>query len=457
METITHLNLQVEGVPFISIQELEIKHQLNEHAMAVVSGEVETAVAQDFLQRTDEKLQIRIMTTAVGQPQILFWGVVNDIGVKLLNEYALLTLSLKSLSIMTDLEKKNKSFQNTNMTHEDVMKQVLGKQVWLHVNVTDNKIDNMIVQCNETNWQFCKRIASKLTAPIITSINNVKPIFSIGLPITAKTYDFSDKEMTVSSQVMNMKSMMAEDTLSTAIHSEQYVFVGDAVKSGSTTRRVSGIYSTIKRGVLVTTVYLGTEKAFKQLPIMNQQISGKMYLAEVKGVKEDKVKVKFLEIENVEEDGGTTWLPYSTAYSSNDGSGFYCMPAEKDQVRVFFPGADEGKAFVASSVCVSPGASSTDKKWSGPGGKQILMTEQGIYITTNGSDKKIFIDLTDSEGITIKSNKNISICAKNNLSLISSNSIDIIAKNDILISTAESYIDITPQGIELGAENVVIK
>lgn len=457
METITHLNLQVEGVPFVSIQELEIKHQINEHAVAVVSGEVETAVAQDFMQRTDEKLQIRIMTTAAGQPQVLFWGVVNDIGVKMLNEYALLTLTLKSLSIMADLQKKNKSFQNISMTHEDVLRQVVSKQAWLHMNVTDNKIGNMIVQCNETDWQFCKRIAAKLSAPIITSINNVRPIFSIGLPITASTYDFSNKEMKASSKVAGMSDMLAEDTMSTAIHTEQYVFVGDFISSGIGAQRVSGIHSTIKSGVLITTVYVGTEKAFKQQPIMNQQISGKMYQAEVKDVKEDKVKVKLLGIESAEDDGGTTWLPYSTAYSSSDGSGFYCMPAVGDQVRVFFPGADEGQAFAASSVCVSPSANVTDKKWSGPGGKQILMTEKGIYITTNASDKKIFIDLTDDEGIIIKSNRSISICAKNNLSLISNNNIEITAKNDILLSTAESYIDITPQGIELGAENVVIK
>ena len=35
--------------------------------------------------------------------------------------------------------------------------------------------------------------------------------------------------------------------------------------------------------------------------------------------------------------------------------------------------------------------------------------------------------------------------------------ININAENDILISSAESYIDIKPEGIELGAENVVIK
>lgn len=457
METITHLNLKVEGVPFVSIRELEIKHQFNEHAVAVVSGEIESSIAQQYLQRTDEKVQIRITTTASGQPQILFWGIVNDISVKLMNEYAFLTLTLKSLSAMSDLQKHNRSFQNIGATHQDVLTTVFGNQALVHMNVTDNAIGNMIVQCNETDWQFCKRIASKLSAPVITSINNVKPIFSIGMPVTANTYDLSSIELSAASQGMGKKDLLAEDTMSTAIHTQQFVFVGDSIQCGAGNRRVRGILSTLKSGALITAAYITTERAFKQIPVTNQQISGKMYLAEVKDVHEDKVKVKFLDIESADEDGGTTWLPYSTAYSSSDGSGFYCMPAVGDQVRVFFPAADEGQAFVASSVCVSPGASVTDKKWSGPGGKQILLTEKGIYITTNANDNKIFIDLTDDAGITIKSAKNITICAKNNLSLMSNNNINIAAQNDILISTAESYIDITAQGIELGAENVVIK
>ena len=124
---------------------------------------------------------------------------------------------------------------------------------------------------------------------------------------------------------------------------------------------------------------------------------------------------------------------------------------------MFFPGTDEGSAFAASSVCVSPGAKVTDKQWRGPNGKQILLTEEGIYITTNADDSKIFINLTDESGITISSNKDISVCAKNNLSLMSNNNISITAEKDILISTAESYIDMTPDGIEMGASNIVIK
>ena len=457
METISHLNLQIEGVPFTSIQGLEISHNINEHAIAVISGEIESETAQQYLQRTDEKMMIKIKTTAEGQPDILFWGMVEGIDIKNQNQYALLTVTAKSMSAQTDIEKRNKSFQNTGKHYEDILREVLGNQAVVCVEVTDQAIGNMIVQCNETNWEFCKRMASRLSAPVITSIHTKIPTFTIGVPGNGEIYELTSVERAAGTNGQKNSNQMAEDKMATGITTLQYVFLGDYVSYGSGSGKVMQIYSCLQGGVLRTTIHTATENGFKQAQIVNQQIAGKMYLAEVQAVRGDEVQVHLLDVDGSYDSSSSVWLPYSTAYSSADGSGFYCMPAKGDKVRVFFPAADEGQAFAASSVCVNPAARVTDKKWSGPNGKQILLTEDGIYITTNGSNRKIFIDLTDKAGITIKSNQNISICAKNNLSLISNNSIAINAEKDILISTAESYIDITPEGIELGANNVVIK
>ena len=456
METISHLNLSVEGVPFTSIQSLEISHNINEHAIAVISGEIDSDTAQDYLQRTDERMMITIKTTAEGQPDILFWGVVDGIDMQNKSQYALLTVTAKSMSVLTDIEKKNKSFQNTAKLYENILQECIGNLAIVMMGVTDQAIGNMIVQCNETNWEFCKRMASRLSAPVITTINAKVPTFVIGIP-SGKHYQVTSVERSAASNGQKNKSQMMEDKMATGITTSQYVFLGDSVAYGSGSGKVMCVYSCLKGGILQTTIHTATENSFKQQPIVNQQIAGKMYLGEVQAVQGDKVQVHLVDIDGNYDASGSVWLPYSTAYSSADGSGFYCMPAEKDMVRVFFPAADEGEAFAASSVCVNPGADVTDKKWSGPAGKQILLTKEGIYITTNANDSKIFIDLTDEAGITIKSNQNINVCAKNNLSLISNNSIEITAEKDILISTAESYIDITPKGIELGAENVVIK
>lgn len=457
MESITHLNIKVEGVPFNQLVELEIKHSINEHGTAVVIGEVEENAAQNYINRVDEKTVIRILTTAEGQPEVLFYGVISNVGMERMNGYALLKLVLTSTSVLADTEKKNKSYQNTRKTYEEIMTQAVNGHAIIDMQVTDKAIGNMIVQCNETAWEFCKRMASRLGAPIITSIDKRMPIFTVGIPQRGKMHNLNQVESRMQSALNKIEKGLTKDTLYVNVDTIQYVFVGDKVSYRGSSQRVKGVCATLAGGMLLTTVCIGSETSFKQAPIVNNQIAGKMYAGEVQKVKGDTVQVHLVDIDSEFDDSGTVWLPYSTAYSSNDGSGFYCMPAEKDMVRVFFPGTDEGQAFAASSVSVNVGAHITDKQWTGPNGKQILLAQEGIYITTNANENKIFIDLTDAGGITIKSNKNINICAKNNLSLISNNSISLTAENNILISSAESFIDIKPEGIEIGGENLVIK
>ena len=145
---------------------------------------------------------------------------------------------------------------------------------------------------------------------------------------------------------------------------------------------------------------------------------------------------------------------YSTAYSSSDGSGFYCMPAEGDTVRVFFPSDNEKDAFAASSVNVSPLDNPKHKKWRSPAGKEILLTEEGMYITCK--EGKIFINLEDENGITIFSDKDINVNSMSNMTLYAKGNIKLQSDTKILVSTGESYIDITSELIQMGATQILI-
>lgn len=80
MEPITYLNIQVEGAAFTRLLGLEIRHNINEHATANISGEMSIEAAQDYMNRADERTAVKISTTAQGQPAVLFmesqpvWG-----------------------------------------------------------------------------------------------------------------------------------------------------------------------------------------------------------------------------------------------------------------------------------------------------------------------------------------------------------------------------------------------
>ena len=453
MEAITHLNVMVSGVAMQKLTGLEIRHHINEHAIAIVSGEVDPGEATALVKRADETQGVEIRTTAEGQPELLFSGVLSDVSVDLTGDYAAVTMTVKSYSAQVDHQRGNKSFQNTGETHESVINKVLQGDVALEMQGSDRAIGHIIVQCNETPWEFAMRMAADLGSPLVASAH--KKLITVGIPYAEHTYDLPDYSL-CSTGGMGNQNAVPGTAAGIGVKTMQYAYVGDVVELYGT-QRVKGITASMETGILMSTISIADASGFQQRPIMNTQISGKMYLGDVMAVQMDKVQVHLVDIDSSYDGGGNVWLPYSTAYSSSDGSGFYCMPAVGDKVRVFFPGGNEGEAFAASSVCVSPAPKVTDKQWTGPNGKQILLTDEGIFITTNSSTNKIFINLTDEHGITISSDKNISICAKKNLSLISNDSISISARNDILISSAEAYIDVTPTAIEIAADNVVIK
>lgn len=483
METISYLNLKVDGTPITKLTVLEIMHAVNQHGMVQIEGEASLEDASRFVQRADETTKITITTTAKGQPQVLFCGVVATAGVKKQDAYALLQITLKSTSYLLDTEKQNKSFQNTGSTHEEILKQVYKGKADLTMQVSDKPIGSLIMQYNETPWEFTKRIVAIFEAPVVTNLMTPKPEITIGIPNSKVNYKLQSVEYDYGLGGGGC----------TGVTSNQYVFIGDKVSFDGQEQRVKQISASMVSGVLRTTVYVADEKGFSTPSLAggmqnaqmmassmgqsmsgegvgqplnasvsggtsyqtsNAQVSGKMFTGIVKAVKKDKVQVHLTDIDSEYDGGGNYWFPYSTAYSSSDGSGFYCMPAEGDTVRVFFPSGSEGDAFAASSVNVSPLDNPKHKKWRSPAGKEILLTEEGLFITCK--ENKIFINLTQEDGITISSEKDISICSKSNVVVVANKQMMVQAENNILLSTAESYIDMKPQSIEIGAANVTI-
>lgn len=461
MEVISYLNISVDGIAFTKILEFSTSHQLNEHATAHLMGEIERDAGEDFVKRVDETTAVTIRTTAEGQPPILFCGSVADVGLDQEQEYARLELNLKSTSCMLDLQKNNKSFQDTGKTYEDILNQIYKGKAKLTMEVSDRPIGNLIMQYQETNWEFTKRMASVFNAPVVANLNTKIPQLTIGIPKSEKVYNLESVEHNygaagVKSLTQPTASAGAtkQDDAGSGIRTNQYLFVGDTVVLNGKTEKVKSVSSKMEKGIIVTTIQAAKEGNITQPATTNVQASGKMFTGIVQAVEKDKVQAHLIDIDDSYDGGGTHWFPYSTAYSSGDGSGFYCMPEVGDQVRVFFPSNSEGEAFAASSVCVSPLDNPKHKQWRTPGGKRILMTEEGMVISC--VEGEIFIDLSDENGITIKSTKDINICSTTNMLLMARNNIMLQADNNVLISTAESYIEVRKDGIELGSENVVI-
>lgn len=450
METITYLNLKVEGTPISKVTALEIDHGMNAYGSATVTGEVSIAEGEAFASRADGTTKIRITTTASGQPSILFIGVVNKSSITKMAEYALLTIELKATASRLDIQKRNKSYQNLGSTYEEILNQSLEGKATLEMQVSDKAIGQLIMQYQETPWEFASRMASQFEAPICANVTSDTPVLTIGVPEGKKSYNLPDVEYVSAAEGENAGSPSG-----TGIATMQYMELGDKVSYGGNSGQVGHIHASIKDGILKTTIYTSKKQDFAQKAQYNQTTSGRMLKGIVQAVKKDKVQVHLVDIDESYDSGGNLWLPYSTAYSSSDGSGFYCMPQEGDEVRVFFPSDNEKDAFAASSVNVSPLDNPKHKKWRSPAGKEILFTEEGIFITCK--EEKIFINLENEKGITISSDKDINVMTVNNMLLYAQKELTVQAENKILLSTGSSYIDMTPEEIQMAATTVLIK
>lgn len=458
METITYLNIKVEGVPYTKILSLHIQNAINGYGSAYIEGEIDSEKGNAYVQRLTSDTIVKITTTADGQPPILFMGVVAGSSVSQETDYTLLKLQLFATAHILNYKKKNQSFQNAADTYTKVITKALDGMADLQMNVSDKAIGSLIMRYNETSWEFAQRMASTFGAPISANVNTEKPLLTVGMPKTGKTYNVSDAKLGFSSESQTSYG-------GTVVTSAQYVYLGDKICVGNKTETVQEYESSLDYGILTTKICLmskdnenkiasGTNDSPVQRPITNVAASGKMFTGVVQAVQKDKVQVHLTSIDAEYDAGGTHWFPYSTAYSSSDGSGFYCMPAVGDMVRVFFPSDNEEDAFAASSVNVSPLDDPLHKKWRSPAGKEILFTPEGLLISCK--DDKIFIDLTDEEGVKICSEKDITINAQNNLTLYAKKTLKMQAENKVLLSSGESYIDMSKDLIEMGANQVLI-
>lgn len=463
MQVITYKSIKVDGIPYNKILQLTIQHNANDHGTATIVGELDYEKGKDCLSRMDETTGISISTTSEGQPAKLFSGIISNAKLEHEGNYATMYAEIVSSSALLDIQKNKKSFQNTGKTYEQILNDAFSGSGTVNFAVSDKAIGNLIMQYNETNWEFTKRMASVFNAPVIASIITKKPYVTIGLPPANRTVTVDESKKTLAveglkvskmSQNNLVSGMSGGDAAATGGSSYGYAYIGDNLSMDGATKRISGVNAVLVDGILKMNYACKAEKGFAQPTTKNAQASGKMFTGKVQAVEKDKVQVHLVDVDSSYDGGGTHWFPYSTLYSSQDGSGFYCMPEVGDTVRVFFPSNNEGDAFAASSVNVSPLDNVKHKKWRTPGGKEILMTEEGLYITCN--QNKVYINLEDENGISIYSDKDINILSTSNILVQSQKELTMHAENSMYIGTGESAIELTKDKIALSSENILI-
>mgnify|MGYP001030227536 CR=1 FL=1 len=416
----------IEPFQFISYLDLTAFKSVGSHTTVKVKGIINEESADKYLGMARDDVWIKIILQSDNVNMIFFQGIVIKMQIKNENGVHIMEFEAKSGSYLLDCGQHIRSFQSEGISYLQMINTCLQSYAGSSCNIEpiyNIKIQDMILQYRESDWEFIHRLAAKQNTVAYPDNRNVGIRINFGI---------SEKVNTI---VIESNDYMIEkdSTGYTYIVSDRENHeLGDCVIFLGIRLCIYQIITQMKGNELYHKYYLKRREEIKEHLYKNEKIQGASLQAIVANVKGDMVQVKIVKDENAE-NAGYRWYTYATVYSTPDGTGWYCMPEIGDRVRLMFPDLDEKNAYVVSSVHMESGqerGNPDNKSFMNKQRKEILFTPDAIILRNNNG---ITLEMKDEEGIKLISNKDIILQAEENIT-VSSKSSNISMEADKALS-----------------------
>lgn len=457
----TQGDIIIDPYVFEKILNLNLIREINEHTRFYIRGIISDELSDDYVEKSGSFPIIRVLLKDdIGNRTEIFQGMVTNVSISSFNNVKTLEVEATSNTFMMDIEKKSRSFQGDNLTYRDIFNQI--NSVYGNVQMQDYAsvgrcIDKMVIQYNETDWEFLKRLSSHFNMPVIPecTLGGIK--YSLGkswetvIVCNLGEFNYSVNkglDEYQSKVIGNTWQLTDLDFITYEVVTNKILNLFSSVNFKGKTLIVYKCEVALISGVFSNKYYLRFDNGMIVKKLFNENISGASLNGKVLAVEKDQVKAS-LEIDGYSNTVETTiWMPYSTVFSSPDGTGWYCMPEIGDAIRVYFPDNTESNGYVISSVNLETSDSSkrsdpSVKSISTKYGKEIIMRPGAIDIISGGNS----MSLNDNGGISISSGSSISMSGSSiNISggyvsisggggvKLSQNGASISIKNDIVMS-----------------------
>lgn len=188
--------ISVGGHRLIDICECRIENRVNEHAAAVIMGHISESQEKEYFRKsmTDEWALIEGKDEN-GLETIVFMGYIKNYSIITQKGLKAVKITLVSGTYLMDLIKHTRTFQNVNETYKEVLAAVTEAYcgaLYKFEPEYDNPVKEMLVQYDETDWEFAKRIAGNTGTVLIPFANGETVSFDFGLSHGAAVNQFTD-------------------------------------------------------------------------------------------------------------------------------------------------------------------------------------------------------------------------------------------------------------------------
>ena len=444
--------IRVSPFTFSRITECQIQKEVNTHGFARIRGYIPTEKEAEYLETACGQVEVTIEAiNEEGENRQIYCGVLEDLQIAYKNSVCIMEITVVPYTCLMDLNPVRRSFQIPSMTYQEVFNCVAAgypgggalMSAW-----SDVAIGEPVVQYQETDWEFVKRLASHFNTVVTPSYTTSGAKLYIGLverPGASRMNPVCYQAKKVVKEYLyktqnQVEGIVEDDSLWYIAEDQELYEVGEMVNFRNRIYYVAGMESRLEGHQLWNTYSLKTLAGFKVPKLYNEKIVGASLDGVVTAVRADVVQIRL----NADGIGGTgKWFSFSTVYSSPDGSGWYCMPEPGDEIRLYFPTEKEKHGYVISAVHLPV----TESNAGSSGGGGSVKSSGGSSGGSSGSSRNPGADRSDPTHKTIHtvSGKTVDL-AETYILLDAGNGMQI------LLDDNEGIIITSPLGVTIQSE-----
>ncbi len=408
---------------FLAIHKCSIYARYGEHTKAeirgIVKGEAIKMILSDI---SDEKLEI-LSQNEDGSKKVLFIGVIQKVKLEEEGQYTVLHLNAVSYTWKMDIERKSRSFQNLSLTYQDVVQAVAGKYgAVVSWNIEDRKLSYPLIQYQETDYGFLKRILSHIQGRIMSenSVSDAEIHFYVGMRegnnkghIDLNQY----ANVALPFRHMNRIDMSRKiQQIGYEIADTDYMEVGDMLQIQGRNLYVMESKLVLEDGILNCTCRVFPKECFKAEKISADKLRGAVIIGTILETRQEKVKLHLeIDREQVKEEAyWFSWKPIT-------GNLFYCMPETGTKAALYFDKSDETGAKVIYNIRTNGDkcgelADYNNRCFTTDNRKRMYLKpfEMGLM---NMTDQNAELSIKDASLLNIKTSNQIAILAKGQVKL----------------------------------------
>jgi len=456
--------LKIELFDEFRVVDCKGTQEVNEHMEYCFKGIIPIARMKEYAALGNDNCRLHVYAINEGGEEVWICGVVKDMRLQVTGQTCRMQLTLTSGTELMDLQKHTRTFQAESLRYEQLLETCNSGYENAAKIMTVGKtqqIGQLVVQYQETDWEFIKRLASQNHTVVVPDAETKGSKYYFGLPKrdAAITGDMQEYR-----KQCDMKAYWEKKNQGLAVAPEDFIYyiwesrdihqLGDIGVIEGRSLIVWKIETVMRGNELYHTYYMKPESAFQTIVQDNAKVSGASLFGTVTKIQKEQVQVTLQEDENAD-NAGERWFSYATVYSSADGTGWYCMPEKGDRIRLYFPTGKEEEAYVASAYHEAGSSLRKDpscKFWRNKQGKEIRLAKDRILLTNNDGS---YMEMSDEDGIEIVSDGSIRIQAGARMEIASQNSlIEINANKRISIRQGTTELTVDREGFHVKGSRI---